>query len=72
MCYQTSGGLRFLLPTQEFVIARFFFSVTLIFFFVRLLRFGYITRALGPRIISIQKLVRLFCLNIKLYLYYIV
>ena len=50
--------LRFALPHIDFVLVRFFFSLTLILFYLRLLRLGYIITALGPRIITIRAMVR--------------
>ena len=55
--FQVCVVLRFTLPSVDFVLVRFFFSITLILFFLRLLRLGYIMKALGPRIITIRAMV---------------
>ena len=52
--------LRFLMSPVNFGIARIFFTLTIMAFYFRLLRFGYILQNIGPRIITIAALVSVY------------
>lgn len=58
LCYYASVILRFSLPHVDFEIVRIMFAISLIIFYFRILRLGYILKDLGPRIITIKAMVR--------------
>ena len=53
---------RFLISPADFTIVRIMFAVTIIIFYYRILRIGYITKSIGPRVITIQAMVCRICL----------
>lgn len=54
----TSEALRWQVEDDKFVVARIMFGITLILFFLRLLKFAYVFEALGPRILTIFMMVK--------------
>ena len=62
LSFVASIALRFLLPyfEKDFRWARAFYSVTLVLSYLRFLQFFYAVRSMGPKVIMIQKMVRLF------------
>ena len=59
--YYSSVVLRFALPNMEFDTVRIMFAMTLMLFYFRVLRMSYIHKMIGPRIITIQAMVRTLC-----------
>ncbi|CAD5111302.1 DgyrCDS620 [Dimorphilus gyrociliatus] len=53
-----SVALRWRVEEDNFVVARIFFGITLILFYLRLLKFAYVFEALGPRILIIFMMTR--------------
>ena len=58
-CFVASTILRFLLPEVDFYVVRLMYCITLMLFYFRTLRYGYILKQLGPRIITIRAMVRI-------------
>ena len=54
---KSSHFFRFALDPVDFYMARIMYTVSMVLSFMRMLRMGYIVQALGPRIMSIGKLV---------------
>ena len=57
--FYTSVILRFTVNTAHFGLVRLSYSVTLIIFYLRVLRIGYILQDIGPRIVTIKAMVSL-------------
>lgn len=58
--FVASFSLRFSLPLETFQMARIVFAVTVVVCYFRLLRFWYVLDQIGPRIIAIKMMVRIF------------
>ncbi|ELT91987.1 hypothetical protein CAPTEDRAFT_196769 [Capitella teleta] len=56
--FYASVLLRFLLNSAHFALIRMLYSITLIIFYMRLLRIGYIMSNIGPRIVTIKAMLR--------------
>ena len=57
--YYLAVAVRFTIPEVDFEVVRVMFSISLITFYFRVLRLGYVLKQLGPRIITIKAMVRL-------------
>lgn len=62
LCFWVSFISRFLIPSVDFPIVRILYSITLIIFYIRLLRIGYSIESIGPRVITILAMV-INCFN---------
>ena len=56
--------LRFTLTTEnDFVVARYFYAINLIMFYMRILQLYYVHRRLGPKVVVIWRMV---CVTVSL------
>ena len=56
--------LRFTLTSENFVAARYVYTVDLILFYLRVLELYYIHERLGPKVIMIRRMVCLLVCNV--------
>ena len=57
VCFYTSIVLRFTLNHAHFGLVRVFYCITIMIFYLRVLRIGYILQDIGPRIVTIKAMV---------------